>query len=174
MKPIAAALNRFKLNAQAFWIARTGQEQKFLTVGGGVLALALLYSLLIAPALDGRAKLQKDLPQLRQEAADMAALARQARELAAQPAPAPVAPLGRDSLNASLAARGLTPQSVSMTGDYARVQLAGVPFPSLMQWLDALRRENHLAVQDATITAQAAPGVVDAVITLHQGGGAAR
>lgn len=173
MNPIAAALNRFKLNAQAFWIARSQQEQKFLTVGGGALALALLYSALIAPALDGRAKLQKDLPQLRQEAADMAALARQARELASQ-APIPVAPLGRDSLNASLAARGLTPQSVSMTGDYARVQLAGVPFPSLMQWLDALRRENHLAVQDAAITAQAAPGVVDAVITLHQGEGAAR
>ena len=173
MKPIAAALNRFKLNAQAFWIARTGQEQKFLTVGGGALALALLYSLLIAPALDGRAKLQKDLPQLRQEAADMAALARQARELASQ-SPVAAAPLGRDALNASLAARGLTPQSVSMTGDYVRVQLAGVPFPSLMQWLDALRREHHVTVQEATIGAQAAPGVVDAAITLHQGEGAAR
>lgn len=173
MKRIAAALERFKLNAQGFWIARSEQEQKFLAGGGGAVALALLYSLLIAPALDGRAKLQRDLPQLRQEAADMAALAQQARELAGQ-APVVAAPLGRDSLNASLKARGLTPQSVSMTGDYARVQLAGAPFPSVMQWLEALRRDNHVTVQEASITAQAAPGVVDAAITLHQGEGAAR
>ena len=62
--------------------------------------------------------------------------------------------MARESLDASLKARGLAPQSLSLTGEYARVQLNGVPFASVMLWLDGLRREGRVAVQEAKITAQ--------------------
>ncbi|MEG1054545.1 MAG: type II secretion system protein GspM, partial [Janthinobacterium sp.] len=68
----------------------------------------------------------------------------------------------------------LAPQSLSMTGEYARVQLTGVPFASVMLWLDGLRREGRIAVQEAKITAQGKAGLVDASLTLHQSPGAAR
>jgi general secretion pathway protein M len=45
-----------------------------------------------------------------------------------------------------------------MTGEYAKLQLNGVSFANLVAWLDAQRRENRIAVQDAAITALAAPG----------------
>lgn len=167
------AVSRFKLGAAAFWLVRSEQERKFLTVGACAVALALIYSILIAPAVEGRAELEQSLPLLRQEAAEIQALARQAGELARQ-APVQLAPMSRQSLTTSLAARGLTPQSISLTGDYAKLQFGGVPFASLINWLDGVRRENRIAVQDANIVAQATPGMVEATFTLHQSAGASK
>lgn len=167
------SLHRYRAMAAQFWQARTEQERKFLAAGGAVLALALAYSVLLAPAMDGRARLRKELPELRQQAAELQALAMQASALKGQTAAAP-APMTRDSLNASLATRGLTAQSVSITGEYARLQLNGVSFPGLVEWLAALRREGRVTVQEAAIVAQATPGMVDATLTLQQNTGAGR
>ncbi|MFZ4876269.1 type II secretion system protein GspM [Janthinobacterium sp. Mn2066] len=158
---------------QVFWSERTAQERKLLTIGGIVAGLALVYAVFFDPAWSGRLALQEKLPQLRQNAAQLQALALEAGELARQ-TPLQVAPMSRDSLNASLKARGLTPQSLSMTGEYARVQLNDVPFSNVMLWLDSLRREGRVAVQEAKITAQTKAGQVDASLTLHQSPGATR
>ena len=158
---------------QTFWSERTPQERKLLSIGAVVAGLALVYAVFFEPAWTGRSELQKSLPELRQNAAQLQALAREAGDLARQ-APVQVAPMSRDSIDASLKARGLAPQSLSLTGEYARVQLNGVPFASVMLWLDGLRREGRVAVQDAKITAQGKAGLVDASLTLHQSPGAAR
>lgn len=152
------------------WLARTEQERKFLTIGAVAAALALVYALFVAPALAGRAQLEKDLPQLRQQDAQLRAMALEAGELARQPA-AQVAPMTRESLSASLLALGITPASLAMTGEFARVQLTGVAFANLVGWLDAQRRENRIGVQDAAISAQGSAGQVDATLTLRQDGG---
>lgn len=169
MQPLNREWLRLRQRMDGFWLARSGQERKLLTLGGAVAGLALFYSLLIAPAVDGRARLRHDLPQLRQEAAEIAALARQAAELKQQ-TPPPVPPMSRASLAAALAARGLNAQSIGITGDYAKLQLSGVPFAGLSAWLDALRREQRIAVQEASIVAQSVPGMVDASLTLVQSG----
>ena len=158
---------------QAFWAERTAQERKLLTIGGVVAGLALVYAVFFEPAWNGHIALQKSLPELRQKAAVMQSLAREAEELSRQ-APVQVASMNREGLDASLKARGLAPQSLSLTGEYARVQLNGVPFASVMLWLDGLRREGRIAVQDAKITAQAKAGLVDATISLHQSPGVTR
>ena len=98
-------------------------------------------------------------------------MALEAGELSRQPAAAGT-PMSKESLTASLAALSITPQSISMTGEFARIQLAGVSFANLVSWLDAQRRENRIAVQDAAITAQAPAGKVDATLTLRQDAGA--
>lgn len=155
--------------AAAFWQARTEQERKLLTVGGAVVVLALFYSLLIDPALSGRDKLRKQLPQLRQQEAEMQAMAREASTLQSQSNIAP-APMTRDNLNTGLAARGLVPQSLNITGEYAKAQFNGVPFSGLVAWLDAVRVESRINVAEAAITAQETPGLVNATLTLRQGG----
>ncbi|OBV37259.1 type II secretion system protein GspM [Janthinobacterium psychrotolerans] len=157
----------------AFWAERTAQERKLLSIGAVVAGLALVYAVLFEPAWNGRIALQKSLPELRQQAAVLQSLAREAGELSRQ-APVQVAPMNRESLDASLKARGLAPQSLSLTGEYARVQLNGVPFASVMLWLDGLRREGRIAVQDAKITAQGKAGMVDATLSLHQSPGVTR
>ena len=158
---------------QTFWSERTPQERKLLSIGAVVAGLALVYAVFFEPAWTGRSELQKSLPELRQNAAQLQALAREAGDLSRQ-APVQVAPMTRASLEASLKARGLAPQSLSMTGEYARVQLNGVPFANVMLWLDGLRREGRIAVQEATITAQDKAGQVNATFSLHQSPGATR
>jgi general secretion pathway protein M len=150
-----------------YWSARTAQERKFLLVGGGVVALTLLYLVLLEPALTGREQLRRALPELRQQAAQLDALAAEARAVAAQPAPA-VAPVTREALAASMTAGGLNPASLSVSGEYTKVQLNGVSFANLMAWLDAQRRDSRLMVQDAQFTAKDALGQVDATLTLRQ------
>ena len=155
-----------------YWLARTEQERKYLTVGGATVLATLVYMLFMAPALTGREKLRAQLPQLREEAARMQALAQEAGELARQPAPQ-VAPMTKESVAASLTARSLTPASLVISGDFAKLQFNGVSFASLYAWLDAQRRENRIMAEDVGVTAGATPGQVDAVVTLRQNTGEA-
>lgn len=170
---IATKIGELRERALAYWIARTDQERKFLTIGGVVVLLAIVYSVLLDPALSGREELRRSLPALRQQAAQLQSLAAEAQALAGQPPPA-VTPMTREGLTASMAQRGLTAASLTMTGEYAKIQLNGVSFANLMAWLDAQRRENRVLVQDAAFTAQTALGQVDATLTLRQSSGPAQ
>ena len=161
----------YRSAAAAWWGARTEQEQRMLSIGGAVVALGLVWGLLIDPALSGRSKLEKELPQLNQQVAELQALAGEASQLAAQPQAAPQ-PLNKEALAAGLQARGLATQSLTVTGDYVKVEFQGVPFAALVSWLDAMRREQRLVVQEGQVSAQGAAGQVDAHLTLRQETGA--
>jgi general secretion pathway protein M len=164
---VVGKLSGLRERVGSYWIARTAQERKFLLVGGGVVALTLLYLVLLEPALTGREQLRRSLPEMRQQAAQLGALAAEAKAVAAQPAPA-VVPVTREALAASMTASGLNPASLSVSGEYTKVQLNGVSFANLMAWLDAQRRDSRLLVQDAQFTAKDALGQVDATLTLRQ------
>jgi general secretion pathway protein M len=98
-------------------------------------------------------------------------MAQEARALAQAPA-AQIPTLSRDAVDASLRGRGLTPQSLSMTGEYIKLQLNNVPYASVAGWLDEQRHGNRVLVQDAVVTALPAQGQVDAALTLRQNTGA--
>ena len=165
-------IGQFKDQLALYWLARTEQERKYLAVGGIAVACALVYMLFVAPALAGREKLRAQLPQLREESAKMQALAQEAGELARQPTPQ-VSPMTRESLGASLAARSITPASLVVSGDFAKLQLNGVSFAAMYGWLDAQRRENRIVAEDVGVTAGTPAGQVDAVLTLRQNTGEA-
>ena len=162
-----AKFGALRERALSWWLGRTDQERKFLTVGGVVVGVSLVYALLLAPAIEGRDSLRRSLPALRQQAAQLQTMAAEAQALAATPSPS-VAPMSSEALNASMAQRGLKAGSVTMTGEYAKIQFNGVSFANLVSWLDAQRRENRVQVQDAAFTAKGAVGEVDATLTLRQ------
>jgi len=163
-------VSQLKDQLALYWLARTEQERKYLAAGGVAVVATLVYMLFMAPALAGREKLRAQLPQLREESAKMQALAQEAGELARQPTPQ-VAPMSRESLTASLASRSITPASLVVSGDFAKVQLNGVSFAGLYGWLDAQRRENRIVAEDVGVTAGSPAGQVDAVLTLRQNTG---
>lgn len=164
---MGARFGALRERTNTYWLARTEQERKFLVVGAAVVLVALVYGLLLAPALEGRDSLRSSLPALRQQAAQLQTLATEAQSLSANPAPqAP--PMTADSLTASMAQYGLKAGSLTMTGEYAKAQFNGVSFANLMAWLDAQRRENRVQVQEASFTALPAVGQVDATLTLRQ------
>ena len=167
MSELTAKMHKLQAAVQAFWQERTEQERRMLAIGGVVVGLGLFYGLLVDPALEGRAKLRKDLPLQRQQAAELQALGRTAMELKAR---TPIQPnrVTSDTLNASLAAKGLKAQSLVVAASDVRLELKGVPFAALATWLDTVRRTDAIGVQEATITATATPGMVDANLSLHQ------
>jgi general secretion pathway protein M len=170
---LATNIAQYRERVKALWLARTEQERRFLSVGGAVVLLALLYLILVAPAAEGRAQLRRSLPQLRQQAAELQAMAQEAARLAAAPS-TQATPLTREAVNTGLSSRSLTPQSLSMTGEYIKLQLNNVSFANLVTWLDEQRRANRVLVQDAVVTALPAAGQVDATLTLRQNTGAAQ
>lgn len=58
-----------------FWGERTPREKTLLGWGGAVLAAAIAYSVLWAPAQEGRARITRELPSMRRELAQMTAQA---------------------------------------------------------------------------------------------------
>lgn len=167
MSEIRATLNGVKETGQSFWLARSAPERSLLGGAALLLLLALIYATLLDPALVGRSQMEANLPALRQQAAEMQTLAREAAGLAGRSAPA-LTPVSKESLEASLARRGLNAQSISMTGDFARLQFSAVSFGALVNWLDEMQKNTRLSVVDANIVALATPGSVNASLTVRQ------
>lgn len=161
-------VRELKEGVLVYWNARTAQEQKFLAAGAAVVGLALVYALLVDPAVSGRKALETSLPKLRQQAAEMQAMGAQASALAREGTPQ-VVPMTRETLATSLAARSLAPESVAFTGEYAKVVVRNVSFANLLMWLDQQRRANLVRVHELDLAAQAEPGMVSGSVMLAQG-----
>ena len=164
---LVGLLNRSKQSFSEFWAVRGARERAMLSVAAMVMALALIYALLIDPALTGRDQLNKNLPELRQQVAQLQALSKEAAALSGKFA-APVTAMSKENIEAALARNGLKPQSVMLTGDFAKVQLAAVSFAGTLDWLDEMQKTARLAVVEASIVALAQPDRVDATLTLRQ------
>ncbi|OWW18890.1 type II secretion system protein GspM [Noviherbaspirillum denitrificans] len=151
-----------------FWSERNKREQNMLALAAVVILFGLLYALLIDPAISGRADLEKKLPNLRQQAAEVQALSKEASALGSKtPAAAPPA-MTRESIEASLARKGLKAQGVTVSGELAKLQLNGVPFSALAEWLADAQKTARMSVLEAMVETQQQPDTVNANLTLRQ------
>ena len=162
-----ANFNRLRDTAMTFWSDRSVRERKQLLLMGTVIVLAMLYLLLVAPALSGRAQLRKSLPELRQKSADMRQLVREAAMLSATVAPPPML-LSKETMEATLGSHGLKAQSIVVTEDVVRLQLNAASFSSLVDWLGDVQKTARLSVIDASIVALPVGDSVNATLTLRQ------
>jgi general secretion pathway protein M len=167
MKP-PATVNGLKQAVSTFWNERNQRERNMLTLAIIAILVGLFYVLLIDPAASGRKDLEKKLPALRQQAAEVRAMAKEATELSGKAAAAPPAAVTRESLEASLTRKGLKPQNLSVTGEMVKLQLASVSFADTVDWLDEMQRTARLSVVDANFDAQAQPDTVNATLTLRR------
>ena len=150
-----------------FWQQRNGRERSLLMLAAGVIALALLYLLLLDPALAGRAKLQQQIPQLRQQVAEMSALSGQHTKLEAGLSQI-LDPVSREVLEKSLAARGIQTQNLSVSDDMVRLQITTVEYAQLMAWLVEMQKTAKLTVEEARLNALPESGQVNVNLTLKQ------
>ncbi len=160
-------MNELKQVLLAFWSERNQRERTMLIIAIAVVVAALLYLLLINPAISGRRDLQKKLPALRQQAAELQAMAKETATLSAKTSP-PAAAVTKESLEASLTRRGLKPQSVSLTGDLAKVQLPAASFANITAWLNEMQQTTRLTVVEANVEALQQSDTVNATMTLRQ------
>jgi len=164
---LTGLLKLSRLSFTEFWAVRDARERAMLYAAFVAVMLGLIYALLIGPALTGRKQLNKDLPLLRQQVAKMQALSKEAAALTGKPATT-VAAITREKIETSLARKGLKLQSLLLTGDYAKVQLAAVSFAGTLSWLDDMQKTALLSVVDANIVALNQPDLVDVTLTLRQ------
>jgi general secretion pathway protein M len=156
-----------KESATTFWDARDSRERMILGAGGLFVLLLAIYAICFAPALSGRAQLQKDLPVLRQQSLDMQVMARHAAELNHATAPE-VTPISHENIAATLASAGMKPQSLAVTDDVVRMQLNPVSFAALIDWINQQQKSLHLEVVDANFIALPQTDMVNATLTLRQ------
>lgn len=160
-------LMRINLAIAEFWQARNERERKQLALALAVALFALVYMVLIEPAYLGRQQMKKNLPALRQQAAELQALSKDAVVLAN--VTVPMAPdMTREGVEAAIARAGMSPQNVAVTGNLAKVQLSSVSFAAMVTWLDEMQKSSRISVLDANITAQAQRDTVNATLTLRQ------
>jgi len=164
---LTGLLDQSKQSFSEFLAARDAREQTMLAVAALAVTFGLAYALLIDPALAGRSQLNKNLPVLRQQVAQMQALSKETAALSGKSA-APLITMSKENIDAALARNGLKPQSVMLTGDYVKVQFAAVSFAGTLNWLDDIQKNALISVVDANIVALAQPDMVNATLTLRQ------
>lgn len=156
-----------KDSALAYWQQRDVRERRMLMAAFLVAVAAIIYSVLIDPAVSGRADLQKKIPQLRQQAAEMAVLSKQSAQLNnAMAENIPV--ITRETVEASLEHWAVKPQSLAVSDDIVRLQLSSIAYSGLMEWLLEMQKSARLTVEDARVTALPEAGMVSATLTLRQ------
>ncbi|MDY7548314.1 type II secretion system protein GspM [Glaciimonas sp. Gout2] len=172
--PLRSTWGKMRRSATDFWLQRNLRERRLLSASAIFIVLVIMHLLLIGPALSGRARLQKDLPTLRQQSVEMQSLTAIAATLSSRQAAERILPLSKETVEATLKSKGLHPQNVSMSGDIAKVQLSQVDFVSLLDWLDNAQKSAHWEITEANINAlddpgtgkSAQPGIVNASVTL--------
>lgn len=164
---LTGLLNQSRQSFSEFWTVRDARERAMLAVAALFVILGLAYALLIGPALTGRDQLNKNLPKLRQQVAQLQALAKEAAALSIKPA-TPLIAMSKENIEAALARNGLKPQSVVLTGDFAKVQLAAVSFAGTLNWLEDMQKTALLSVVDANIVTLDKPDMVNATFTFRQ------
>ena len=161
-------LNALTTPLAEFWSVRNPRERMLLAVAIIVIVLGMVYLLLIDPALAGRKQLNKSLPVLRQQVAELQAMSKEASGLSGRGASS-VAPISKESVETALIRKGMKPQSVTLiAGENVRVQLASVPFAGIVDWLGEMQRTALLSVTEANVTALPEAGMVNATLLLRQ------
>ena len=151
----------------AFWTKRDARERRLLSIGSVVVVCSLIYFVGIDPAITSKGKLQKEIPLLRQQAAEMAGLSGQYNQIAGLIAEN-VDPISREFVDSSLQRRNIKAQTLSVSDSVVRVQANAVSYANVMEWILEMQKVARLSVDEAKVSALPEPGQVNIVLTMRQ------
>jgi len=156
---------RDALRPVAAWhAALTPRERRLVDVGGIVLALFLVFTFAIDPALTTITRSRTELPALRAQAAAVASLTNEAQRLRQHGGRTSGAPLAQADIDESLRRAGFEPDSWRTTQELGngngngaraaawRIELKLAPSTALMRWSDSVPAELRLRVASVELT----------------------
>ncbi len=160
---------------RAFWALRRPREKAFLIALAIVVGAALLAQGLWA-SHRARARLNKQIPQLRQQVEILQRKAAEMQQLRAQP-PIPASAEG----SALLASAVASAQAAALPEAAKQLRLEGpgrlrlrvsLPFDRWLEWAAALQRDGRVRLVTCRIEAEEAPGSarIDALFALPESG----
>ncbi len=150
-RPAGSALLAAAATLQARWKALARREQTLVLAAGGVLALALVWWVALAPALHVLRTAPARHAALDAQLQHMQALQAEARQLQSVPR----ARSGGDALRAlqtSLTQQLGAGAQLSSAGDRVTVTLRSVPADALARWLTQVRGTTRAVPQEARLT----------------------
>jgi general secretion pathway protein M len=156
-----------QLSDLRLWRERSPRERIILSIGAGMLLLAAIFLLLIEPALDGRSRLQRELPQLRAEHTQIQELAKQFGTAPAPSARPASVSIDRATLERSLNDAGIKPASLELSNGQLQARWNDVSFSALNRWLQYMQAEQGWSVEAASISARERIDRVDATVALR-------
>ncbi len=136
-----AALTQRLALLRARWAALAPREQAMLLLAGGVLGLALLWWLALAPALSSLRSAPERHAQVDRQLRQMQLLQAEAEQLRANARP--VVGDARALLQASLATELGAAAQLNWIGDRAQITLRAAPAAALARWLAQVRGNTH-------------------------------
>lgn len=173
-------LDALKLQAAAWWNERTSQERMLLRAGAIVVAVALVWSLGLRPALNSIAQSRELLPRLYANAAQVDALILEAQALQGRQSGKINTASLPEALRASLQRAGLedsatlkeVPASKSGSSQQWEIALLNANAERTMQWLAGLPyllqlQTQTVELQRTNIDGRDRPGHVSGRIVIH-------
>jgi general secretion pathway protein M len=161
------------MNVRDWLDGLSARERNLVYVAGGLLAVALVYLVLVMPFQVSGKKMAERVEKKSADLAWMQASAPQAMAAAgiAQSAGGEslVVLVARTAREAGLA-ESLRDQSPDGNAGL-RLRIEAASFDTLMTWLGSLQQQYGVTIESATIDA-AAPGLVNATLSLKQAGAA--
>lgn len=144
------------------WQGLAGREQNLVLLAGGLVLLALVWWLALAPALNSLRTAPARHALADRELQHMLRLQAQAEQLRQQPAGmmGDAQSLLQQSLTAEL---GSTAQ-LQWLGQRAQVTLTGTPAPALARWLSKVRDDTHATTAEMKLSRALASQSVDAPV----------
>lgn len=161
------------LKGKDWWQSLAVREKQAVSIGGGVLAVFLIYSLIYAPLytrIDSMRKQivtsSKTLAWMQQADKQIADLSRSGVKAHSGETPVTVLSEIQTQLNTANLAQTLT-QLKQITTDSISLQFKEVSFDKMISVLIALSRTHAVTVTQCTVIAANTPGMVDADIVVR-------
>jgi general secretion pathway protein M len=153
---------------RAWWVGLGRRERVMTAVAGAFALIAILYLVALEPAWKARARLATDLPRLRAQAAEVDALAQEAKRLASRGVAADSSGAARVALEQGLARANLNGVRVAVLDERRLTASAsGVPVTQWLAWAEEAARESRLRIAAVRISRTPVRAVVDAEATFE-------
>lgn len=157
-----------------WWDALATRERLILIAGSALLVLILLWALVWQPLVGSVRERETEVAAQRENLRWMQTAAAELQQLRGSGAQAAAGLGGRSLLgvadqSARSAGLGGGLKRIEPEGDAVRVRLEGVPFDTVVAWLDGLAREAGVIAGSVTIERAGAPGLVNVRLTLQAG-----
>ena len=152
-----------------FWQHRNHAERRTITIGGTVLAIALLYAFIWYPLTQEQQRLKTSLPLMRAAAAQMQIQASEVIRLRNLPPKSTDNNL-RSALDfaATRSAVGTPSQLTYLDNGRARITFNTAAFDSWIEWVKILQAEQGVRVESTEIQTLAEPGMVKIEVVLSR------
>jgi general secretion pathway protein M len=153
---------------RSYWLGLSRRERTLSGAGIGIVLCAAAFLVAVEPAWKTQARLRAELPELREQAAELAALAQEAERLREHLEARPGTAELKDAIGQSLSRAGLEDASIAVVGEGQWIVRAqAVPAGQWLGWLEQVARELRLRVGSARIARSDGVGLIDVEVSLN-------